>query len=428
MRVLYVVTAFARSADDIITPWLTETITRLAAVGVEVEVLAPSYRGLGTQVVHGVRVHRFRYAPAAWETLSHDQTVPDRLRDRPWFFGLVPAYLASGCIAAASLARTGRFDAVHAFWPIPHAVLGLAARRAGGLPLISTFFGVELTWLRARLPLLRPVLAHLVRNSDGVTAISSYTAGLLRALVPSAEPVLIPFGAAADGSEVRPIGGAPLPRPADAGFRVLFVGRLVERKGVHVLIEAVRLLNLDRPVRLEIVGDGPLRSRLERQARETGLGPLIRFRGSVSAEELSRAYDECDVFVLPAVVDEKGDTEGLGVVLIEALLHGTPVVASAAGGIPDIVRHDETGLLVPPGSAPALADALRRYRDDPALAANHAAAGQAHVRDVFSWDAIVARLVELYERVAEPADTPPSTRGSRVPSRQELDDTPGADP
>ena len=82
MRILYIVTAFPRWPGDVITPWLTETIARLSDRGVEVEVLAPSYRGSGDSHDQGIPVHRFRYAPARLETLTHDQTAPDRIRER----------------------------------------------------------------------------------------------------------------------------------------------------------------------------------------------------------------------------------------------------------------------------------------------------------------------------------------------------------
>jgi glycosyltransferase involved in cell wall biosynthesis len=398
VRVLYVVTAFPRRTDDVITPWLSETITRLGAAGVEVEVLAPSYRGLGSQVIDGVRVHRFRYAPAAWETLTHDQTAPDRIRQRPWYLGLVPSYLVAGSAAAVRLARTGRFDVTHAFWPVPHAIPGLAAKYAAGVPLVSTFFGVELTWLRSDLPLLRPALGAIVRRSDRVTAISSYTAELLRELAPGADPVIVPFGATVE----VPHPPAALPRPVgDGPYRLLFVGRLVERKGVHVLIDAVqRLASGGRDVLVDVVGDGPARADLESRAAGAGVAARVRFRGLVPDEELASAYRECDAFVLPAVVDAKGDTEGLGVVLLEALAHGRPVIASSAGGIRDIVVDRETGLLVPPADAAALAEAIATYMDEPDLAHDLALAGRAHVERTFSWSGIIDRLDVLYRSVA----------------------------
>ena len=398
MKVLYIVTAYPRDPSDVITPWLVETIQRLRAQGVDVEVLAPAYRGQPSSEIDGVRVHRFRYAPAAWETLTHDQTAPDRVRERPWYLALVPGYVIAGSRAAARLARTGEYDIVHAFWPIPHGLLGMAAKRATGVPLVTTFFGVELTWLESDLSLLRPILRRIVRASDAVTVISSYTAGKLRAAVGAVNAAIIPFGATVPALP-------PVPeveeRAARGGeFEVLFVGRLVERKGVHVLLEALALLGHRPGVRVRIVGGGPLRGALERQAATLGVADRVRFDGSVGTDELVRRFRECDVFVLPAVVDAKGDTEGLGVVLIEALSYGKPVIASAAGGIVDIVRDGETGLLVPPGDAPALARAIERAMDDPAEQRELASGGRAHVERAFGWDTVIEALIGIYARLS----------------------------
>jgi glycosyltransferase involved in cell wall biosynthesis len=392
VKVLYLVTAYARDPADVITPWLVETIHRLGRRGVEVEVLAPAYRGLRTQTVEGVRVHRFRYAPRPWETLTHDQTAPDRIRQRPQFLGLVPGYVAAGSVAAARLARGGGFDALHAFWPLPQGLLGLAAKRASGLPLVSTFFGVELTWMESQFPFLAPLLKGIVRGSDAVTAISTYTADRLRAAVPGAEPAVIPFGAAVDAPAAPP----PYGWDGTGTFELLFVGRLVERKGVHLLLDALAALPAGRKVRLHVVGDGPDRAALEARAAELGLGGRAVFHGFVSAEEKVRRFAECHAFVLPAVVDAKGDTEGLGVVLIEAQTYARPVIASRAGGIVDIALDGRNGFLVPPGDAGALAGAIAACMDDPARARRMGEQGRADAEERFSWPVIAQRLDDVY--------------------------------
>jgi len=397
VKVLYLVTAYPRDPGDVITPWLVETIRRLAARGVEVEVLAPAYRGLADQVVDGVRVHRFRYAPRGWETLTHDQTAPDRIRERPWFLGLVPGYLAAGSRAAARVAREGGFSVLHAFWPIPQGVLGLHAKRRTGLPLVSTFFGVELTWMERQFPFLAPLLRRIVRGSDAVTAISSYTAGRLARQVPGVDPAIIPFGAAVDAPAEPP----PYTYDGARPFELLFVGRLVERKGVHLLLDALASLPAERRPVLHVVGDGPDRGKLEEQAARLGLGAGAAFHGFVSREELQRRLSTCDAFVLPAVVDAKGDTEGLGVVLIEAMSYARPVIASAAGGIVDIVRDERNGYLVPPGDAAALAGAIQRMMDDPAAARRMGLDGREDVEAGFSWDAIADRLAAIYRAVSK---------------------------
>ena len=101
-------------------------------------------------------------------------------------------------------------------------------------------------------------------------------------------------------------------------------------------------------------------------------------------------------FVLPAVIDSRGDTEGLGVVLLEAMSYRVPVIGSRIGGITDIIVDGESGLLVPPGDAEALAAALRRLGDDPAFARRLGDAGHAHFERNFGWDRIVSRWMEVY--------------------------------
>lgn len=405
VRILYIVTAFPRWPGDVITPWLTETIDQLRGRGVEVEVLAPAYRGMPSGEWCGTPVHRFRYAPAALETLTHDQTTPDRIRERPWLASLLPGYVAAGSAAAARLARTGRFDALHAFWPIPHGLLGMAGRRLSGVPLVSTFFGVELTWLRRQFPFLAPIARQIIRRSDAVTVISSHTAREVRRLVPEARVRTIPFGAAVssgprDDGPPSAIETIPVARP----FNLLFIGRLVERKGVTFLLRAVATIR-DRggDVRLRVVGDGPLREPLQREARDLGIAEAVAFTGFIPSDDLAGALDDCDVFVLPAIQDRKGDVEGLGVVLIEALMRDRPVIASDSGGISDIVIDGESGLLVPPGDVGALASAIERLRDDHRLRTALTIRGRIHAEERFSWERIVDDLQGLYAELRPPS-------------------------
>lgn len=393
LKALYIVTAYDRHPGDVITPWLVETIRRLRDENIEVEVLAPAYRGLAAGEVDGVYVHRFRYAPKSWEDLTHDQTAPDRVRSRPWYLALVPGYALSGTWAALRLARRHHYDVVHVHWPLPHAIQGLAARRATGCPLVLSFHGVELTWAR-EFPPFRPFLRHVIRSADAVTANSSYTIRMVRA-IHDRHVDLIPFGATVQVSH-RP---APSPRTPDDTFQLLFVGRLVERKGVHYLLDAVAHLRDSYRLLVRVVGDGPWRRRLEARSAELGLQNMVRFEGFVSSDELARRFSECDAFVLPAVTDSKGDTEGLGVVLIEALSYGKPVVASAAGGIVDIVKDGETGRLVAPGDSKALAQVIAEYIERPDQAQMLAARGRAHVEAQFSWPVIIRRLSSLYREL-----------------------------
>ncbi|MDB4915538.1 MAG: glycosyl transferase group 1 [Gemmatimonadetes bacterium] len=388
LRVLFIASAYPRFEGDVITPWLGATIAHLRGVGVDVEVLAPAYHGSPDHIVDGVPVHRFRYATSAWEMLSHDNPIPWQLSERPIRLGLVPGYVLAAAAAATRLARSERFDVVHAFWPVPHAVPGLIARRLTGIPLVSTFFGAELHWLARKHGWARWAVRAIVSQSDAVTAISTHTANQLRVVAPAAQPFVVPFGAATSLAAAD----AHVPHEGEQAF--LFVGRLVARKGVDVLLAALSQLD---DARLVIVGDGAERQALEEQTRHLGIADRVKFTGYLPRTELEAYLQSCLALVLPAVTNEVAGTEGLGVALIEALSYGRPVIASDVGGIPDVVIHERTGLLVPEGDAMALARAMERLERDHAFACELGERGRAHVQDRFSWSAIVGALRSIYD-------------------------------
>ncbi len=411
MRILHVVTAFPRGPEDVIVPWLVELIVRQRAAGHEVEVFTSAYRGGGNAEYRHIPVHRFRYAPARWEDLTHDEAVPDRMR-RSLRYKLLPLpYVLAGMWAIWRLCRGTRYDIVHVHWPVPHALFGWAA--GGGAKLVTSWYGVELRWVQSSLPWLRWFVRWALKISDVVVAISSYTGGEIGRFART--PVrVIPYtlGFTSDS--------APRLPARDGTLRILFVGRLVERKGVTHLIEAVRRLPPDSRPRLTVIGDGPERTSLEAQIARDGLSGRVTVRGRVSEAELKDAYASSDVLVLPSILDARGDTEGLGVVLLEAMSYGVPVIGSNLGGITDIVRDGETGLLVPPGDPLQLAAALQRLASDRDLATRLGEAGRKHVAAAFGWPAIMAQWEECYAAAvgtrtdtatpAGPGATPPRAK------------------
>jgi glycosyltransferase involved in cell wall biosynthesis len=402
VRILIVSTAYPRYPDDPTAKWLVETIRRLAAEGYEFEILTSAYRGGGNTSYDGVPVHRFRYFWARWERLTHEESAPDRMR-RSLLYKILPLfYVASGSFAAWRLGRRGRFDIVHVHWPVPHALFGWAARAAAPRrpKLIAHFYSIELRWVRHSLRILTGFLRRAITSADRVVAISTSTAQEVQAVAPVPVEV-IPYA-------------VDLPHPSrlaarDGGpLRLLYVGRLVERKGVRYLIEALATLPSNLRAEAVIIGDGPEREMLETLATSQGVAARVAFRGWVTPEELDRAYSEASMFVLPAVVDARGDTEGLGMVLLEAMTYRLPVVSTPLGGITDIVTDRQTGLLVPPNDAAALARAIVTLATDAATATQLALAGQTYAREHFSWESVLAAWRRLYAEVTTPAGEPRS--------------------
>lgn len=391
MRVLHVVTAFPRSREDVIVPWLVELLKRLPAEGYEVEVFTSAYRGGGGASYEGIRVHRFRYFFARWEDLTHDEAAPDRMRRSPLYRALTLFYIAGGLWGIWRLTRREHFDIIHVHWPVPHVLFGWVARRTSrrDTRMVTTWYGAELRLVHSSLPWLRGFVRWALRTSDAIVAISSYTAREITRFA-NVSVRVIPYTL---GFEETP---SARHAAGDGSFRILFVGRLVERKGVTYLIDAVRRLSSDIRAHLTVIGEGPERAALEAQANSEGLDGSVDFRGRVDDKNLQEAFAAADVLVLPSIVDARGDTEGLGVVLLEAMSCGVPVVGSRAGGITDIIEDEASGLLVPPADPDMLARALERLAHDPALAARLGAAGESRVRAEFGWPQIMKSWAECY--------------------------------
>ncbi len=393
MRVLFLSSVYARHPSDSEVPWMRESIRRLRASGVEVEVLAPSWKGLSSHEIDGTPVHRFRYAPQSMEFLTHDEGAPSKTKGKPWLQLLAIPYILSGFVACWKLCRKGRFDVIHCHWPFPHGLLAQAGRLRANLPVVLNFHGAELLLMRRKI-WIRPILHWLLGQSEATLCNSSFTRGRILD-VRQVAVELSPYGTTLpDTPSDQP---PKIFRNREDPFQMLFVGRHIERKGIETLIDAMAYLEGDR-FHLKIVGQGDLTEALMARAAATK-DPRIEFTGKLSTQDLADAYALANVFVLPAVIDSKGDTEGLGVVLIEAAEMGLPLVGSNVGGIPDVIVEGETGLLVPPGDSKSLAKALLRLADQPVLAKALVEGARARTRKFFSWEVVIPALREVYRRV-----------------------------
>lgn len=388
MKVLHLVSVFARSPSDPEVPWLRALLLELASRGHESIVVAPSWKGLASHEIDGLRVERFRYAPAELEILTHDEGAPNKLARRPWLQLLAIPYILSGAWRTFRLVLREKPDLVHVHWPFPHALLALPSVWLLRVPMVTHFYLAELL-LRRKFAFVTPFLSLAVRASKRVVAISRFTASQVREIRPT-EIDIIPYGGASRPS------GEVVPPPPEGRPTILFVGRHVERKGIPFLIQAMSHLRCE--AELVICGHGDQTPALKALASASPAADRIRFAGRVSAEELSRLYAACTVFCLPSITDSRGDTEGLGTVPLEAYAHGRPVVCAASGGIPDVVMEGETGFLVPPGDARALADALDKLLADPLLAARMGEAGRQLVLGRFSWPRIAEQIEDVWRR------------------------------
>jgi len=391
LRIGVLTSTYARTHEDTQVPWMRELNNRLVDQVEHLVVMAPSYRCLRSHEIDGLKVERFRYAPSRVEALTHDEGAPNKTRRLGPKLLAVP-YLFCGMVAVFFWCIKHRINVLHVHWPFPHGLWAVLPQRLLGVRVVSFSHGAELAMAR-RCPRVHRVLGWLLRASDERLANSSHTATEVE-LVSGLSAKVIPYGASIEVKET-----VTTPNKLGEPELLLFCGRLIQRKGIDVLLRAMPAILRKRDVRLVITGEGDRKDEWMQLASELDLGSVVEFAGFVSNEDLASLYQQCSAYVHPAIFDDQGDTEGLGVVLVEALSYGCPVVASAVGGIIDVISHEKTGLLVPEKDCEALADAVVRVLEDKKLAIELGAQGLMHVQEFFHWDNIAANTREVWHSV-----------------------------
>jgi teichuronic acid biosynthesis glycosyltransferase TuaC len=298
---------------------------------------------------------------------------------QPWVL-----YRALAPKVARLLAEGARVDLLDAHYVYPDGVAGALLARRFDLPLVITARGTDLN-LIARDPLPRRWIRWAIGRAQGLVAVCAALARVFEEL--GAEPGRIRvLRNGVDLELFRPLDRSHLREAMGLrGSVLLTVGQLVERKGVHLVIDALAELP---GCTLLVVGNGPERAALARRAERLGVDGRVHFLGELPHEQLPRFYNVADALVLAS------SREGWANVLLEAMACGTPVVATAVWGTPEVVTAPEAGRLVAERSAPALAAAIRALlAQPPARAATRAYAER------FGWEATTAGQIELFASV-----------------------------
>jgi glycosyltransferase involved in cell wall biosynthesis len=386
-------------------PKLTETfiLAELEAMdraGVRIE-LHPLLRQTGEPVQPAAErwVERAHYLPFLSPAILRSQWtfLRDPARRRRYlraFADMIsgtwrsPNFLLGGLgvfpkVVHASLAMVDEgVDHVHCHFANHPALAGWLVHRLVGIPYSFTAHGSDLHVDRTMLPAKVAEAAFVVTISADNQAVIETTCRS------SAEGKVDVIHCGIDPAAFRPVD-----RPTDGPLRIIAVGTLHEVKGQVHLVEACRRL-ADRGVDFtcRFIGDGPDRAALEGRVTEHGLAARVTFAGRLTSDAVAAALGEADVLAAPSVPTRGGKREGIPVVLMEAMATGLPVVASRLSGIPELVTDGVDGLLVAPGDAAALADALARLAADPRLRARLGTAGRERVMRDFDVDHNAASL------------------------------------
>lgn len=396
-RLLVLASTYPRWAADP-EPGFVHALCQRLSANFEVHVICPHAPGaLIEERLDGVRVHRFRYAPARLETLVQGGGILNNLKHHPWKWLLVVPFLAGLTLKTWGMLRRLRPDRVHAHWIIPQglvlAALGLLQRRAP--PFLLTVHGGDLFGLRGAL--LEALKRRAIRQASALTVVS-------RPMVDEA----VRLGADPARVHVLPMGVdfdtrfTPGPAQARVEGEILFVGRLVEKKGLRHLIAALPEIIARAPeAHLTIAGFGPEEPGLRAQADALGLTPRVRFLGAQAQADLPALYRRAAVFVAPFIQARSGDQEGLPVALMEAIACGCPVLAGDLAVLDDLFTPTEADLRVDPTQTNQFARRVADILEGQEAALARAQTMRQRLAARLGWDGIAGEYARLLQGLTQ---------------------------
>ena len=307
------------------------------------------------------------------------------------------SYLLGSAVACSGLVRRQRYDVVHYFFGLPTGALALMVPSLRRIPSVVSLRGSDVPGYDDSakvLPFLHTALHPVTRviwsQAERVVANSGGLQRLAQSFLPEKPIGMIPNAIRSD--RFKPLGPGAVRSPGP--LRILCVARLVARKGISDLLEALALVG-DREVELILQGSGPEAHALTVQARELGLASQVKLAGFRAPHDLPPVYAAADVFVLPS------HSESCSMALLEAMASGLPVVATGTGGTPELIEEGQGGVLVPVRSPRHLAEALSKLVADPALRARMGAHNRQRVEDHYSWDVVTESYLAEYERAID---------------------------
>lgn len=337
------------------------------------------------------------------DAAQFDRTFPHKVVRWPRFPMLPTPGLAR---EVARLCESEQADAVLFGASMPVALIAGSVARRTGRPIIACTHGVEPGV--AQIPGARLLMTHIARHATLITVVSAWAEEHLRAAIgPAPRIEHLPSGI--DTARFHPgVSADAVRRRHRLGQDpvVVCVARLVARKGQDQLIRALPLIAAVRPdVKLLIVGDGPDRRRLERLAEQTQVSSRVVFAGMVSYEEVPAYLAAGDVFAMPCGTRLFGwQSDALPAVFLQAAAVGRAAISGRAGGSPEAVLHNETGLVVNEENVTDVATAILSLLQSPATAAKLAARATERVHNEFTWNVMAARLQSwLVEVAGEPS-------------------------
>lgn len=377
-----------------------EKCEHLTKQHVDVTVIAPSHRSVpNNEIVNRIHVKRFNYFfPKSLQRLAYGSGLVNNLKSS--FLAKIQLPLLMVCFFFKSLIHAGNADIIHCHW-LPAGLVGV---------LIKIILKKKIV-LMMHHPHEKNFLYHLiVKNADHVIANSSYVLEKTLQIYNNRNNSVIPV--AIDNHIYHPTGRhtPDIRKKFDIPPEVILIfsaGRFISWKGYHYLIKAMDIIVNQKGMphfKLILAGDGYLKEHYLALIEKSKLQKQITLVPFLKPMDLVKYYNAADIFVIPSIIDENGETEGLGLVAIEAGACETPVIGSAVGGIVDVIENGKNGFLCREKDPSDLAKKILTLAHEPKLRIEMGQQGRVIACEKFCWDSIVLEIIKVYKHLAESAD------------------------
>lgn len=382
MKVLVLTTTFPRWVDDPIPTYVYDLSKRLQDKGFDIIVLAPHYyRSKKFEIIENMKIYRFPYFyPYKYQKLCYNGGILSNLKSIIAQIQL-PLFIFAYIYYILKITKNEKIDLIHAHWIIPSGFVVSIVKSIIKKPFIVSVHGSDIA--SANNSFIRCIIRHILRKVDICTANSNATKDLILAANGSYKRVdIIPMGVDTDKFE---------PFVQNKKQIILSVSRLNKNKGIDYLIDAMpKVVHKFSNVKLIVVGDGPEKDNLTNKIRKLNLENSVSLVGAIKNRDLPYYYNISDIFVLPSL------KEGLGVVLLEAMACGTPVIGSNIGGIRDIIVDGQNGSFIEPGNSNNIAEKIIWILSNQEIRDTFSENGLKTVRERFSWDIVTEKFSNTY--------------------------------
>lgn len=397
--ILWLTSSYPRYKTDSASIFLRYLAETIDSQKYAIHILSPDDQSIDhSSPSSHVSLHHFKYfKPRCLQKLAYGSGILPNLKASPLLFIQVPFFLLSQFISAFSLVKRLNPVLIHAHWVFPQGTIASLIGKLTNTPVIITAHGGDAFALQGS------ILAKIKRWSlKNCTAWTSNTKATANAFWGDLSlPTIIPMGidyqlfSSGKAHALR----AELPKET---LLLLFVGRLVKKKGVDDLLTAFASFSTAQKKRTQlwIIGDGSEKKALEQRCQSLGLNTQVTFLGKLPNEQLPNYYAAADIFIAPSITDSSGDTEGQGVMLVEAMASATAIISTDTGGIREVIKQGYTGILVAPQAPLELKSAMLQLIEDSQLRKKLAEQGQATAHH-YAWSRVSHRFQALYSQVKE---------------------------